>query len=402
VPADRLVIGFAAPALSDRDRAAYEVASEILAGGPSSRLYRTLIVDKQWASSVHADVAPTRDPGLYGVWVQMAKGHGAEQAERVIVDATTALAAQPVSAGELAKAIARLETEFWRAPVIQPRAGRGAGRVRDRGRRFPEPVRAGGRLPVGHRRRRQAGRRHVPRDRRPFGRHRAAESPLVMMGALLSATLAVGAAAPRSVPATPGALRRPGPAGSVLIVESNPTVPLVHVVVASRSGSAADPRHREGLTNLAAEWARRGAGGKSREEIDAALDGWARRWRCRRSPIRRGSREWCCRATWTPSWGCWPTSWCARTFRRQSWTHASRGDRSDRRAAERRSGPGRPLLRAQPVRRSPLRSPADGIISAVEAARPEEVSAHFRRHFVGKNLVFAFSGDVEADALAAA
>jgi zinc protease len=113
VPADRLVIGFAAPALSDRDRAAYEVASEILAGGPSSRLYRTLIVDKQWASSVHADVAPTRDPGLYGVWVQMAKGHGAEQAERVIVDATTALAAQPVSAGELAKAIARLETEFW-------------------------------------------------------------------------------------------------------------------------------------------------------------------------------------------------------------------------------------------------------------------------------------------------
>ena len=31
----------------------------------------------------------------------------------MIVDATTALAAQPVSAGELAKAIARLETAFW-------------------------------------------------------------------------------------------------------------------------------------------------------------------------------------------------------------------------------------------------------------------------------------------------
>ncbi len=67
-------------------------------------------------------------------------------------------------------------------------------------------------------------------------------------------------------------MRQPGPAGSLLIVESNRTIPLVHVVIASRSGSAADPRHREGLTNLAAEWARRGAGGKSREEIDAALD----------------------------------------------------------------------------------------------------------------------------------
>ena len=113
VPADRLVIGFPAPALADRDRAAYEVASEILAGGPSSRLNRTLVVDKQWASSVRADLAPTRDPGLHAIWVQMTKGHTAEQAERVIVEATTALAAQPVAAGELAKAIARLETAFW-------------------------------------------------------------------------------------------------------------------------------------------------------------------------------------------------------------------------------------------------------------------------------------------------
>ena len=64
MPADRLVIGFPAPALADRDRAAYEVPTEILAGGPSSRLYRTLVVDKQWASSVRGDVAPTRDPGL--------------------------------------------------------------------------------------------------------------------------------------------------------------------------------------------------------------------------------------------------------------------------------------------------------------------------------------------------
>jgi zinc protease len=108
-PGDRLC----APGLADRDRAAYEVAGELLAGGPSSRLYRTLVVDKEWASSVHADVAPTRDPGLYGVWVQMTKGHAAEQAEKVIVDAVTAIAAQPVSGAELAKSIARLETELW-------------------------------------------------------------------------------------------------------------------------------------------------------------------------------------------------------------------------------------------------------------------------------------------------
>ena len=49
----------------------------------------------------------------------------------------------------------------------------------------------------------------------------------------------------------------------------------------------------------------------------------------------------------------------------------------------------------------PYGHPPDGIAAALEAARPDEVSAHFRRHFVGKNLVFAFSGDVDADALAA-
>jgi zinc protease len=114
VPADRLVVGFPAPALGDRDRAAYEVAAEILAGGPSSRLYRTLVVDKQAASSVRGDVLPTRDPGLYGIWVQMTKGHGAEQAERAIADATTSLAKQPLAKGELARAIARLETELWK------------------------------------------------------------------------------------------------------------------------------------------------------------------------------------------------------------------------------------------------------------------------------------------------
>ena len=43
----------------------------------------------------------------------------------------------------------------------------------------------------------------------------------------------------------------------------------------------------------------------------------------------------------------------------------------------------------------PYGHPADGLAAAIEAARPRELSAHFRRHFVGRNLVFAFAGDVE-------
>ncbi|HVV15876.1 MAG TPA: pitrilysin family protein [Polyangia bacterium] len=113
VPADRLVIGFPAPALGAGDRAAYEVVNEILAGGPSSRLNRALLVDRQWASSVHGDIAPTRDPGLYAIWIQMMKGHTAAEAERLVMDAVADLAARPLPAAELGKAAARLETQFW-------------------------------------------------------------------------------------------------------------------------------------------------------------------------------------------------------------------------------------------------------------------------------------------------
>ena len=113
VPADRLVIGFPAPALGAPDRAAYEVLNELLANGPSSRLNHALVVDKQWASSVHGDIAPTRDPGLYAIWIQMVKGHTAEEAERLVVAAAADLAARPVGAAELGKAAARMETQFW-------------------------------------------------------------------------------------------------------------------------------------------------------------------------------------------------------------------------------------------------------------------------------------------------
>jgi zinc protease len=113
LPADRLVVGFPAPALGAADRAAYEVLNELLAGGPSSRLTQQLVVDAQCASSVHGEVAPTRDPGLLAIWIQMVKGHTAEEAERAVVDAARDLAEHPVGAAELGKAAARLESAFW-------------------------------------------------------------------------------------------------------------------------------------------------------------------------------------------------------------------------------------------------------------------------------------------------
>ena len=114
VPADRLVVGYPSPGLTDPDRASYELVDELLLGGPSSRLYRRLVIERELASSARGDVAPTRDPGLYTIWVQMTREHTAAEAEAIIVEELAALAKTPVPARELEKAKVRLETAFWR------------------------------------------------------------------------------------------------------------------------------------------------------------------------------------------------------------------------------------------------------------------------------------------------
>jgi zinc protease len=114
VPADRLVSGYRAPGLGDADRAAYEVLAEVLAGGPSSRLHRRLIVEAQLASSVLGQVPATRDPGLFAIWVQLTRGHTAEQADAILVAEVARLVEIPVEPIELDAARNRLETELWR------------------------------------------------------------------------------------------------------------------------------------------------------------------------------------------------------------------------------------------------------------------------------------------------
>lgn len=114
VPADRFVVGYPAPGLGDADRVAYEVLAEILAGGPSSRLFRQLVVERGSASSVQGQVAPTRDPGLFAVWVQMIKGHDSAEADAILGKEIARLVDEPVPTTELVAAKNRLETQFWR------------------------------------------------------------------------------------------------------------------------------------------------------------------------------------------------------------------------------------------------------------------------------------------------
>ncbi len=114
VPADRLALGFPGPALGASDRPAFEVLDEILTGGPSARLYRRLVSEAQIASSVDGGAASTRDPSLYTIWVQLRRGHTAEEAEAIIDEELRTLARTAVTDADLDKAKNRIETAFWR------------------------------------------------------------------------------------------------------------------------------------------------------------------------------------------------------------------------------------------------------------------------------------------------
>ena len=227
------------------------------------------------------------------------------------------------------------------------------------------------------------------------------------VGALVSAALMVGVTPPApdagaAGAPSPGAIRRAGPAGSLLIVEEDHSVPLVHVIIASRSGSAADPRHREGLTNLGAEWARHGAGGRSRSALDEAFDALGGTMEVHiEQDVTRLEGEVLARNLDAylalvadifirPTFD--PAEFVRTRQEIEGQIDENRND--DRQLCER-------FFLRNVYGEHPYGHPVDGLKAALEGATAAETAGHFKRHFGGRNLIFALSGDVDAAALAA-
>lgn len=115
IATDRLLMGYKAPGQEDRDWAALEIVSTLLAGCPSSRLYRRLVIEQEAASSIDAQLTPFRDPSLLRLAVTTARGHHAAEIVASIDREIAALVVDPPSAAEVEKAKALAETDFWNA-----------------------------------------------------------------------------------------------------------------------------------------------------------------------------------------------------------------------------------------------------------------------------------------------
>ena len=255
VTADKLRIGYKAPAIGHADYATLEVASEILFGGNSSRLHRKLVVDTEIASSAHASTAPFRDPGLYEDRRRACSAGMSPPRPRRLSTTSSTRSAH----GGARAARARHGEDAPAHPLLARAAaaggqGRGARPLRDDGRRLSQALRRRRRLPArdgGGR-----GARGQGRTCRPERRTVAVASPR---------------RARKSSWTADGCVRR-GP-GRI----ADPRRGEPRSAARARAGRRARRRRRrrarhDGLTNFASELMGRGAGGRTRAEIDAAFD----------------------------------------------------------------------------------------------------------------------------------
>jgi zinc protease len=103
-PLPAVVIGYKMPARYTPDSYPLDLASNILAGGESSRLYQTLVYKDQIAVQSAGFGNFTEDPNLFWAYAIMNQGHTAEEGEKAVLDVLDGLKSQPADAKEFDKA----------------------------------------------------------------------------------------------------------------------------------------------------------------------------------------------------------------------------------------------------------------------------------------------------------
>ena len=117
IATDRLLVGYKAPGQDEPDWAVLEIVSTLLAGCPSARLHRRLVIEHEVASSVDAQLTPFCDPSLLRLSVTAARGHTADEILAHVDRELAAMAATPPTTAEVEKAKAIAETDFWTSLV---------------------------------------------------------------------------------------------------------------------------------------------------------------------------------------------------------------------------------------------------------------------------------------------
>jgi predicted Zn-dependent peptidase len=103
VPVNALYMGFLSPGRNEKSYYAADLLTDILANGPSSRLYRNLVMEKELFSHVDCYQTGTVDPGLIIIEGKPTHNMSLEEAEKHIWAEINQVAEQGLSERELQK-----------------------------------------------------------------------------------------------------------------------------------------------------------------------------------------------------------------------------------------------------------------------------------------------------------
>jgi zinc protease len=103
------------PASSHPDTAALDVLETLLGAGRSSRLYTSLVYDKQLATSTYAAADLREHPGLFGVRLTTARGVALAGARAALTAEVDRVRAEPPTEAELARVRTQIASAFVRS-----------------------------------------------------------------------------------------------------------------------------------------------------------------------------------------------------------------------------------------------------------------------------------------------
>jgi zinc protease len=109
-PLPAVAVTYLAPSVRSNDTPALSLATEILAGGESSRLYQSMVYEQQIAQRVSSDADLREDLGLISFNIVVATGKSVADAEKALQQQIDNVLKNGVSEAELAKAKNRFLT----------------------------------------------------------------------------------------------------------------------------------------------------------------------------------------------------------------------------------------------------------------------------------------------------
>ena len=112
VPLNAIIKAYHMCSRKGNDYQAYDILSDILGTGASSRLYKELVQNRRLFNSIDASISGDIEPGMFIINGKLNKGITFEEGESAIAEELEKLRQEPVGERELNKAVNCFETEF--------------------------------------------------------------------------------------------------------------------------------------------------------------------------------------------------------------------------------------------------------------------------------------------------